>query len=190
VARQAFANIVFPVKVASGRLMRGQVMGDFIDEDYTRTLQSDPKVVQNYWQKLMSWGHYNIVKVMNAEPSPPAIRMVSGYAGRLTVLSGKTPAEMRDMLGLRIVDLADGAAIYQLTKVPNTSEFAVRGVTSLVDGKRLKPGLRQDSHGYRPGQSEEQFMIFKDKPIEAKLFAVVRPGERFVIPPHPGIRYR
>jgi hypothetical protein len=167
-------------------------VGDFVDEDSTRALQSDPKVVQENWRKLTSWGAYNIVKVINAEPTPAPIIPVSGYVGMLTVLSGKTPEAMRDMLGLRITDLAKGAAIYQLERVPEMREFAVRGLTTLVDGKRLNTGLKQDSHGYRPGQGEYQITIFKDnkEPIYAKLFAVVRPGERFNIPSHPSIRYR
>jgi len=75
---------------------------------------------------------------------------------------------------------SDGPAVYQLSRVPSMNEFAVRGYTTLVDGLRLK------DDGYRPGTGAYQIEILT--PIDATLFAIVKPGERFKIPVHPKYR--
>ena len=155
---------------------------DFVGAAETRRLQSQERLKAEHWARLNDLGAYNLVKVIEPARAPQDGK-VSGYFTVLTALSGLTPEQMRDMLGLRVSDLANGADIYKLREVPGVNDFEVRGYTTLVDGLRLAPGLREDSAGYRGGWGALQYTL--NVRVPAVFYAHVAPGEPFVIPVHP-----
>lgn len=164
---------------------------DHVNWDETRTLQASPDVIEANYANLVRWGAYNIVKVSNRdEVSPSSVALTTGVGGYLTLLtaiSGYTPLEMRDLLGLRITDLRHGALIYRLLDLPKRSEIEVRGYTTLVDGVELRPGLTQDRDGYRPGLGAYQITLKKGVEIQATLIATLGPDSRFDPKPAPNI---
>ena len=88
---------------------------DHINWDETRALQSSSQVIEANYAKLVRWGAYNIVKVMGRDDKPTVAASqrapVRGYLTLLTAISGRTPLEMRDLLGLRTLDLRHGALV-------------------------------------------------------------------------------
>lgn len=159
---------------------------DYIDTQSTRDLQSDPKVVAANYAMLLRWGAYNLLKVKSFDGGAPSRITGYGYFTLLPAISGKTPQEMRRILGLRKLDLSGGALIYRLSRVPRPNEFVVRGYTTLVDGLRLAPGRLQDGHGYRPGHGAWQGALTKGIPMT--LVASLKPGMAFEPGLHPKYR--
>jgi hypothetical protein len=160
---------------------------DFDDLEATRALQSSAEVRAANLATLTSWGAYNLLKVVSRDqpgagsPSCP----VTGYITLLPTLSGKTPRQMEALLGLKQDQLLRGAHIYRLSRVPDISEFLPRGYTTLVDGGRLKEGLRQDSAGYRPGHGAYQVQLVQ--PIDALLIKTLGRDEPFEPGLHPDV---
>ena len=159
---------------------------DYVDADATRSLQTSGPAVAHCWQTMQRWGAYNLLKVVEREPAAPSEKPVRGYICLLPSILGQTPIQIGNNLGLRAGQLAKGANIYQLLRLPHPGEFAVRGYTTLVDGLRLAPGRKQDSGGYRPGWGSLQITL--TAPVQAKLFASLAPGDRFRPPVHPKYR--
>lgn len=155
------------------------------DPEATRALQESPQARASNLARMRHLGEHNLVKVVSLGPvAPPAEREVTGYITCISELSGCTPERMVRVLGLRPDrDLVLGAAVYRLDRVPTEDEFTVRGYTTLPDGLRLKPGVRQDADGYRPGLCAWQVRL--DMPVPARLIDVVHPGTAFRPPVHP-----
>jgi hypothetical protein len=127
-------------------------------------------------QRFRQWGARNLIKVTN----PGEIRSdVQGYIGFMQAIAGKTPQEISRTLGLRETDLAGGAMIYRLDRIPHDLEFEVRGYTTLVDGKPSPPGQTQDPAGYRAGTGALQYEILRGASIPATLLGRLAPGETF-----------
>jgi hypothetical protein len=162
-----------------------------VNWDATRALQSSPEIVLANYLNLKSWGAYNLVKVMNRTGDPgemlPRSRKVDGYLTHLQAISGCTPAQMRDVLGLRETDLRQGALVYRLLELPKEDQIEVRGYTTLVDGVELKPGLTSDKAGYRPGRGAYQITLKCGVKIEAALIATLGPNSPFEPGVHPDI---
>lgn len=161
---------------------------DHVDWDQTRALQSSADVVHANYANLVRWGAYNLVKVVGRSHEPAAqSRDVGGYLTLLQAISGLTPEQMRDLLGLRIEDLRHGALVYRLKELPAKDQIEVRGYTTLVDGAPLKPGLRSDAAGYRPGHGAWQITLKPDARIPATLIAALGPSTPFEPGVHPDI---
>ena len=117
-------------------------------------------------QRFRQWGARNLIKVTN----PGEIRSdVQGYIGNMQAIAGQTPREISRTLGLRETDLASGAMIYRLDRIPHEHEFEVRGMTTLVDGKVLPDGQTQNAAGYRAGTGAFQYEISRNAAIPATL---------------------
>ena len=139
-------------------------------------VQRSPQAKRAAMQRFRQWGARNLVKITN----PSAIRAeVQGYISFMQAIAGKTPEQISRMLGLRATDLAGGAMVYRLDRLPHEHEFEVRGFTTLVDGKRLPPGVTQDAAGYRVGTGALQYEILPDAAIPATLLGQLGPGEAF-----------
>lgn len=139
--------------------------------------QSSADAKEGAMRRFRHWGARNLVKVVNVGEVRPEVQ---GYIGFMQALAGKTPVQISRMLGLRATDLAGGAMIYRLDRLPHSSEFDVRGYTSLVAGKPLPPGQTQDSAGYRVSDNPAlQYEIHADAPIPATLLGLLAPGELF-----------
>lgn len=155
---------------------------DYEDVTATRALQHDPKVIARNHRKLEKWGACNLLKV---RARGTARTSVKGYITHLAAITGRTAEEIEVILGLREGDLALGADIYRLARLPRTDEFLPRGYTTLVDGLRLKSGLKTDSAGYRPGHGAYQITLTADMP--AHLIATISGSERFEPGVHPSV---
>jgi hypothetical protein len=138
---------------------------------------SDAHAKEHAMRLFRAWGARNIVKVVNIGEIRPEVQ---GYIGFMQALAGKTPDEISRMLGLKATDLAGGAMIYRLDRLPHSNEFEVRGYTSLPGGKPLPAGQKQDAAGYRASDNPAlQYEIHRDAPIPATLLGQLAPGEVF-----------
>lgn len=139
-------------------------------------IQSSPQAKQAALRRFREWGARNLVKVTN----PGEIRPdVQGYIGFMQAIAGQTPEQISRTLGLRATDLAGGAMIYRLDRLPYEQEFEVRGYTTLVDGKPLPAGQAQDAAGYRIGTGVLQYEILRSAPIPATLLGQLAPADAF-----------
>lgn len=155
---------------------------DYTDAAETRDLQHSKQAMEENHRKLQAWGAYNLLKV-RARGTQQA--SVSGYVTHLMAVSGRTSEEIEDILGLRKGALALGADIYRLARVPTLEEFRPRGYTTLVDGLRLKPGLKSDKSGYRPGHGAFQIELTADLP--AHRIATICGPQKFEPGLHPSV---
>ena len=160
-------------------------MHEFTDKDLRiRLLQSSPGVRRQNRQSMLSWGAYSLLKVKGLGGGPASA--VRGYVTHMQAISGQTPEEIRDTLGLRQCDLTSGAMIYRLTRVPDEHEFLPRGYSTLIDGVRSRPTGDAPSL-YRPGYGAFQIELLVE--VEATLVATLKPGERFEPGIHPSLRH-
>ncbi len=159
---------------------------DLIDLDATRALQESLRAREANLAAMQRHGAYSLMKVVARER--PVTSEISGYITLLPGLSGRTPRQMELLLGLRDGDLASGANLYRLLRLPELNEFLPRGYSHMVDGGFLKPGLTQDSAGYRPGEGAWQVVLIK--PIPAVLVRSLALDEIYEPGPHPDIAAR
>lgn len=138
-----------------------------------RVIQSSEMALNHAMDVFRRWGAKNLVKVKNPGPVEQA---VGGYITLIQTVADKTPAEISRMLGLREQDLAMGAMLYTLDRIPMAGEFEVRGYTTLPDGLALPSGQTRDAGGYRVGTGALQYVL--TQPIPATLLGELRPGER------------
>jgi hypothetical protein len=137
-----------------------------------RVLQSNRNIKRFHWEKMRAAGASKLVKV--ADPGQLKL-LVSGYVGFWQSLAGKTPAEMRRILGLRDQDLVTGAIIYRLHQVPDLNDFEVRGYSTLPDGLPLPAGHRHDGGGYPAGEGVLQYKLLN--PVPASVVCHLAPGQ-------------
>jgi hypothetical protein len=107
------------------------------------------------------------VKVITLVSGPPPAR-VDGYITQERFLAGKTPNQMRDILGLRPIDLATGARVLALTETLEFTDLENKGYTYLPDGKVYTGG------DYPPGSGAGQWRLIKK--TAAKLVEDLLPG--------------
>lgn len=139
-------------------------------------IQSSPQVKQAALRRFRQWGARNLIKITNPGEIRPEVQ---GYIGFMQAIAGQTPEQISRTLGLRATDLAGGAMVYRLDRIPHEHEFEVRGYTTLVDGKPLPVGQTQDAAGYRIGTGALQYEILRKAPIPATLLGKLGPGETF-----------
>jgi hypothetical protein len=158
-------------------------MSDYQNEAETRALQGSETARQQNYEKMVGWGADSLVKV---RVRGEAQTSVGGYVTHLMSISGRTPRQMEDVLGLRKNQLAAGADVYRLRQLPEKDGFEPRGYSTLVDGLRLKDGLKEDSAGFRPGHGAWQVTL--TKAIEVTRLASLGYDDRFEPGPHPKYR--
>ena len=158
---------------------------DFKNEDVTRALQGSERICRSNLADMERWGAYNLVKAVQRGVS--AAGGFSGFFTFLQAISGATPREMENILGLKARQFGDGTDIYRLSQVPQMGEFLPRGYSTLVDGLELRDGLKQTSSGYRPGYGAWQAVLLKKVSVE--WIVSLGPDTPFVPGPHPSINY-
>lgn len=151
------------------------------ENERVRLLQASSSVRKSNYEKMLLIGAYNLLKVTDRKG--PLRTAVSGYVTLLPALSGETPTQMEVILGLRKGDLALGAYIYRLTRLPELEGFLPRGYSTLVDGLPLPDGAAADAAGYRPGLGAWQITLLE--PIPVSLVATLKPDEPFKPGLHP-----
>jgi hypothetical protein len=153
---------------------------DYRDVERVRNVQESEDAIDANHQTLVRLGIYNIVKVTAHQ-----IDKVTGYITSITEVSGKTAKQIERALGLKAGQLASGAFIYRLDRIPTKKEFWPRGYNGLVDGKILKEHLTEDSAGYRRGQAVWQVTLKERVEIPAVLLAYIQGEQRFDPGVHP-----
>ncbi len=163
--------------------------GDYLDGEQTRALQESAAVRAANLVDMQRWTAYCLMKAVAIGDVKP---VVTGYVTLLQALSGQTPRQMVTLLGLRDrrdgvreADLATGADLYRLKRVPGIDEFWPRGYSTLVDGYRLRPELKADTAGYKVGQGAWQIEL--RCPIEAEFVVRLGPDEPFKPPIAPSL---
>ena len=159
---------------------------DFKNEDVTRALQGSERICRSNLADMERWGAYNLVKAVQRGVS--ASGGLSGYFTFMQSISGATPREMENILGLQARQFGDGADIYRLSRVPQMGEFLPRGYSTLVDGLELRDGLKQDSSGYRPGYGAWQAVLTTR--IAVELIVSLGPDTPFEPGIHPSLKSR
>jgi len=92
---------------------------------------------------------------------------------QLKSIAGRTPEEMERILGLRRAELAKGAGVLWLGRLPDREEFALRAY------KQCPGGATYDGHGaYTPGLGERQWEALRSLPMEMRV--TVKRGERML----------
>jgi len=100
-----------------------------------------------------------------------AADVVSGYVTQMKCLAGKTPEEMERILGLRRAELARGAGVLWLGRLPDREELALRADTQCPGGQHY------DGHGsYPPGLGVPQWELLCALPVGERV--IVKPGQR------------
>ena len=142
----------------------------------SRTLQQNPTVKAYHWEKLKSIGAGKLVRVTDPVNARDTAK---GYFTIWMAVADKDPDELRHLLGLRTQDLASGAFVYKLLRVPEPHEFEVRGYTTLPDGTPLGEDQKEDATGYRPGTGALQYTLVN--PVPAQLVCKLGPGEKLTL---------
>jgi hypothetical protein len=112
------------------------------------------------------------VKVITLTPNTPAPAKVKGYITQERYLLNKTPREMRDILGLRPVDLATGARVLALTQPLTMQNFENKGYSHLPAGQVWTP-----VSAFPPGEGVGQWKLVYE--VNATLIQDVQPGTRY-----------
>ncbi|TFI57623.1 hypothetical protein E2493_13945 [Sphingomonas parva] len=141
-----------------------------------RTIQGSRIAIDAALKRFAEWGAKNLIKVTNIGPVQEELR---GYFGFMQSVAGQTPSEISRTFGLRETDLAQGAMIYRLARIPLENEFVVRGYTTLPDGLRLPEGQIKDAAGYRVGTGALQYAL--TKPFPVTYLGLLRPHQGFDI---------
>ncbi len=103
-----------------------------------------------------------------------AADVVSGYVTQMKCLAGKTPEEMERILGLRRAELARGAGVLWLGRLPDREELALRAYTQCPGGQHYD-GLAS----YQPGLGVPQWELLYALPVGERV--IVKPGKRLRI---------
>lgn len=151
--------------------------GDYdTNRNDARARQATDDAIKNALAQMSAAGARNIVRISKVGPIDTAVK---GYITRLESIIGSTPGQIERILGLKPGELAGGAHIYRLNRLPNRAEFDVRGYTTLPDGVQLPLGKTLDPGGWPPGQGVIQWQLKNLLP--AAFLYELPPGEAFSI---------
>jgi len=132
--------------------------------------------VLEYWQ-AESWNWP--VKVISArragalKAAAGRVVPVRGYITSAKFVLGRPLDQVESILGLVPGDLAAGAALLRLNRLPAAGEFELRGYTQTPAGEPYAGGA------YPPGQGANQWELFAD--IPATVLELVSPGQRLSV---------
>ena len=112
------------------------------------------------------------VKVLTLAEGQPVPARVKGYITQERFILDRTPREMRDILGLRSIDLITGARVLAVTQPLLLSDFENKGYTYMPAGQVWTP-----ASVYPPGRGAGQWNLIPE--VTAVLVEDVSPGERY-----------
>jgi hypothetical protein len=98
--------------------------------------------------------------------------MGGGYITQERFILGKTPNEMREILGLRNVDLVTGARVMAVARDLGLSDLKNKAYTHLPGGR---PWIGVGD--YAPGKGAGQWRLVHEVP--ARWIEDVKPGQRY-----------
>jgi hypothetical protein len=123
-------------------------------------------------EKWSTGGSNDLIKVVSVNRGP--MENVGGYITQEKFILGKSLREMELVLGLTEGELAHGAQVMRLNRLPTTGEFKLRGYTNTPGGLPYKPGDL-----FPPGRGAPQWQITKGVTIPSTLLRVVQPGQQY-----------
>ena len=112
------------------------------------------------------------VKVLTLVEGQPAPARVKGYVTQERFLLDRTPREMRQILGLRPIDLITGARVLAVTQPLSLSDFENKGYTYMPAGQVWTPASL-----YPPGTGAGQWNLIREATVV--MIEDVPPGERY-----------
>ena len=112
------------------------------------------------------------VKVITLSESQPVPARVKGYITQERFILDRTPREIREILGLKSIDLITGARVLAITQVLMLSDFENKGYTHMPAGQ-----VWTAASAYPPGKGAGQWNLLRD--VTASLIQDVPPGERY-----------
>lgn len=112
------------------------------------------------------------VKVLTLSEGQLLPARVRGYITQERFILDRNPREMRDILGLRSIDLITGARILAINEPLLLSDFENKGYTHMPAGQVWTPAST-----YPPGKGAGQWNLIRE--VAAVLIEDVKPGERY-----------
>jgi hypothetical protein len=112
------------------------------------------------------------VKVMTLVENQPVPPRVKGYITQERFILDRTPREIREILGLRSIDLLTGARVLGISQQLQLSDFENKGYTYLPAGQVWTP-----TSSYPPGRGAGQWNLLHE--VTAVLIQDMQPGERY-----------
>jgi hypothetical protein len=112
------------------------------------------------------------VKVLTFAEGQPSPARARGYITQERFLLNRTPREMREILGLRSIDLITGARVLAVAQALLLSDFENKGYTYMPAGQ-----VWTNASAYPPGHGAGQWNLIHD--VAVILIEDVQPGERY-----------
>jgi hypothetical protein len=112
------------------------------------------------------------VKVVTFSEDQPAPARVKGYITQERFILDRTPREVREILGLRSIDLITGARVLAITQPLLLSDFENKGYTYMPARQVWTP-----TSAYPPGKGAGQWNLIREMAV--MLIEDVAPGERY-----------
>lgn len=112
------------------------------------------------------------VKVLTLTDGQPPPGRVRGYVTQERFILDRNPREMREILGLRSIDLISGARVLAITEPLALHDFENKGYTHMPAGQVWTP-----ASNYPPGRGAGQWSLIRE--VAATLIQDVQPGERY-----------
>ena len=112
------------------------------------------------------------VKVITLSEGQLVPARVKGYITQERFILDRTPREMREILGLKSIDLITGARVLAITQVLLLTDFENKGYTHMPAGQVWTP-----ASAYPPGKGAGQWNLLRE--VTASLIQDVPAGERY-----------
>jgi hypothetical protein len=122
-------------------------------------------------------GMDSLVKVMPRGRSPDA-NLNIGYCTTFKYVVGRTPAEMENVVGLRVGSkLTNGASIFLVRPLPGPTQFRLSGYSQTPEG--ISTAIKPHHPDYPPGLGAPQWELMGYSQRGLVLLAEVQPGQKF-----------
>jgi hypothetical protein len=127
-----------------------------------------------------NWSLKGPNRVVKVTPLVDRKQSVGGYITLARFLLGKSPTEIEKLLGLPLGFLANGARIYNLSRLPNPSEYEFELTAQFPAGLAYNPAHGDPAYG--PGS--DKTLQWKIKPgttipIDPRSIIELSPNQRF-----------
>jgi hypothetical protein len=114
------------------------------------------------------------VKVIGPSTTGGIPQTVIGYVTQELFLSGKTPVQIEEALGLKVNSLVDGCIVLALQSVPGPSQIDYELTTNYPDG--LAPSVLSDPD-YPPFRLRHVHQLRLRVPVRASFIRRLAPNE-------------
>lgn len=153
--------------------------GEDVSDSPGLTTVTPKQMAINMWRR---GGLDTLVKVLELGKTPDPRRPV-GYCTTLKYVAGRTPAQIESIIGLASgTKLGRGAEIFTLRKLPNASEFDLKGYTQTPAGIATDDAGYVPNAAYPPGTGGPQWDLARVPQSRLVHIATVPAGQVFGVP--------